>query len=193
MKLYRQVCEGNLSSYELAHEAAPPLIADVKEYGQGPIRILEKAANELKNVDTGPLFRGAVDWKDVQLRIQKIVRQTNGHKRGCEIAKMVCQEAVRDLQRPDQFSDLDCKELFKRYFQKILAVNFEGRIPESGHYNDVEHEEVLDRLESMKPHINEEIIEDLATQISQNDRVGGLRRPRHHVDPIGLHDNLLEQ
>ncbi len=43
-KLYRQVCEGNFSSYELAHVAAPPLIADVKEYGELIEKELEDAA-----------------------------------------------------------------------------------------------------------------------------------------------------
>lgn len=191
-KVYKQICEGNFRSYDLAHEAASPLIADVREYGQGPIRILEKVANELKNVDAGPLFRSTVDWNDMQHKIQRVVRQAHGHKRGCQIANMACQEFIHDLQQADRTSNLDYKGLVNKYLKKIFEVNFEGCLPESDPHDNADHDTVLDRVESIRPFLDE-IIEALATQITENNKVDGLRRPTHHIDSIGLHDNLLEQ
>lgn len=189
-KVYKQICEGRFTSYDLAHEAASPLIADIKEYGNGPVKILEKVLTEIKSVETGPLYRATIKWKEVQRKIQVIVRAARGHKRGCEIAAMASQDFIGDLQQSDLPADSYKTALISRYIRKIFALNFEECLPVSEHHDGADHDTVLSHLADMQSPMDE-TIEQLANQLSASGAVDKLRRPNHHNEPIGLDDDLL--
>jgi hypothetical protein len=56
-KVYQQVCESYLSDEELSYEVSQPLIKDIQQYGDMPIKLIEQVADQLGQVPTGPLFK----------------------------------------------------------------------------------------------------------------------------------------
>lgn len=190
-QVYKQICEGQYDSYQLAYEIAAPLITDVKDYENGPIRFLQNVLHEINTIESGPLFWASINWQEVKDKTQIIAGNARGDKRGCNIALKASYEFIDQMQQLDAPPDAYDIQLYSKYIEKILQLNFEECIPTSDHHDGADHDTVISSLEEMRPYITE-ITGYLANQISQTGKVENLRRPNYHAEEIGLNDNLLE-
>ena len=86
-KLYKQLCEGQYSDAELAHEVLRPLKQDLQDYGDEPLQLIQQVATELNQIPAEPLLKQSVDWGEKSQSIdrcaQQIVRSPEGHRSRC--------------------------------------------------------------------------------------------------------------
>lgn len=193
-KFYQQFCEGYLSLEELSYEVSRPLVKDIQQYGDAPIRLIEQAAAKIEQMPNGPLFEQLDYWVQMSQEIDKIAQQQayRCNRRGLDLAAQSCKEKLLDLRSGEQFHNLR-QEMIQNYVRKVYDANCEERLPLSQqHHSGVSQETVDARLVSMRPYV-EERITILSNKIKRKGTVEGLNPPsfRKEKRSIGLHDNLL--
>src|SRR5258708_34591616 len=79
--LYEQVCEGHYDEEALAREALKCLKKDLKDFGDGPIRLIEQEAAIFEHI-AAQLQQGTdVDWAQERRKIKGLAQGANGEQR----------------------------------------------------------------------------------------------------------------
>lgn len=176
-KVYKQLCEGQYRDEELAIEALRSLKKDIQKYGDGPIKVIEQVAIQLKRIPSGPLLKEMVDWCEESMKIDKLMQQVNSSKRAINWATQACKEQLDEL-RYDECLHNFLFEITEKYLRNVYIANFEKRTPLKRHYKGVNQTTVDTRLDCMRPHVIKGIVV-LTMQIVQKGSVDTLRLPRH--------------
>ena len=193
-KVYQQTCEGYLTEEELSYELARPLTKEVRRYGHAPIQIVEQVAARLEQIPAGPLFRELDQWNEMRQEIDRVAQQNaySCNRRGIDLAVKACKEQLDEL-RNSNHSDELCQRIMNKYILNVYIANYEERIPlAKQHYNDASQATVDERLQCVRPYI-EQRIAALSEQVIQKGNVKSLKppSPQQNKQSIGLHDNLL--
>lgn len=191
-KVYKQLCEGQYGSEELAIEALRSIRRNIQDYGHGPIRLIEQVAEQLKQIPTEPLFKELVDWSEVFTKIDKLAQQAFGPKRAIELAVKACKEHVQELQQGECSSDV-LFELTIKYLRNVYIANFEKHMPLAEHYTGVSQSTLDVRLDCMRPHVVQGIVA-LAMQVVRRGSIHSLQLPRRPKlkHPIDLDTDLSQ-
>jgi hypothetical protein len=192
-KPYKQLCEGQRSAAELAHEALRPLKGDLRIYGDEPVKLIQQIATVLSQILNTPLLKQSVDWRGQSQIIDRCAQQIDGHRTGMELAVKACKQQLQELRYKscsyDSVEEMSLA-IMRKYVSAVYEANFEERVPlAQQHYNGVAQMTVDARLQGMRVYV-EQGIEHFAAQIIHNDSVTTLRRPPMSRRSIGLDDDL---
>ncbi len=183
--LYEQVCEGHYDEDALAREALKCLKKDVKDFGDGPIRLIEQEAATFEHIATQLQQGKNVDWAHERRKIKGLAQGADGEKRALAYVIKACEQQLRDLQVEQHYgihSSHFLVDITRRYLLNIYDAHFAGKVEQSRqHYNQADRHYVLTRLAYMRPSIIKGL-EYLAEQIGRRNGVHVLRlppRPRH--------------
>ncbi len=192
--LYEQVCEGHCDEDALAREALSCLKKDVKDFGDGPIHLIEQEVTVFEHMATQLQQSEGVDWAQERRKIKELAQYADGEKRALAHVVKACEQQLRDLQadqhyglRPSDF----LLSLTRRYLLNIYDAHFAGKVEQSRqHDNQIDHQYVLTRLTDMRPSVIKGL-EYLAEQIARRNDVQVLRLPqRPHMRMIDLSMDL---
>jgi hypothetical protein len=183
--LYEQVCEGHSDEDALAREALKCLKKDLKDFGDGPIRLIEEEAAIFEHIDTQLQQGKDVDWAHERRKIKGLAQGADGEKRALAHVIKACEQQLRDLQVEQHYGLCPPDFLLsitRRYLLNIYDAHFAGKVEQSRqHYNQADCQYVLTRLADMRPSVIKGL-EYLAEQIARRNDVQILRlpsRPRH--------------
>lgn len=183
--LYGQVCEGHFDEDALAREALKCLKKDVKDFGDGPIRLIRQEVAVFENIARQLQQGKGVDWAHERRKIKELAQHADGEKRALAYVIKACEQQLRDLQVEQHYglpsSDF-LLNITRRYLLNIYDAHFAGKVEQSRqHYNQTDHQYVLARLTDMRPSVIKGL-EYLAEQTARRNDVQVLRlplRPRH--------------
>jgi hypothetical protein len=96
-KVYKQLCEGQYGSEELAIEALRSIKKNIQNYGNGPLKLIEQVAAQLKQIPTEPLLREIIDWSEESTKVDKLAQQASGTKRAIDLVVKACKEQLQEL------------------------------------------------------------------------------------------------
>src|SRR5713101_5546405 len=155
--LYEQVSEGHYDEDALAREALRCLKKDVKDFGDGPIRLIEQEVTVFENIATQMQQAEGVDWAQERRKIKELAQYADGEKRALAHVVKACEQQLRDLQveqhyslRPPDF----LLSITRRYLLSMYDANFAGKVEQSRqHYNQADHQYVITRLADMRPSV----------------------------------------
>jgi hypothetical protein len=183
--LYEQVCEGHCDEDALAREALKCLKKDLKDFGDGPIRLLEKEAAIFEHIAAKLQQSTDVDWTQERRKVKGLAQHADGEKRALAHVIKACEQQLRDLQVEQHYGIRSSHfqvDLTRRYLLNIYDAHFAGKVEQSRqHYNQADRQYVLARLTDMRPSVVKGL-EYLAEQIARRNDVQVLRlpaRPRH--------------
>ena len=183
--LYEQVCEGYYDEDALAREALRCLKKDLKDFGDGPIRLIEQEAAIFEHIATQLQQGKGVDWAQERRKVKGLAQDADGEKRALAHVIKACEQQLRDLQIEQYYGIRSSHfqvELARRYLLNIYDAHFAGKVEQSRqHYNQADRQYVLARLTDMRPSVIKGL-EYLAEQIARRNDVQVLRlppRPRH--------------
>ena len=175
-KVYKQLCEGQYGSEELAIEALRSIKKNIQNYGDGPLNLIEQVAAQLKQIPTEPLLREIIDWSEESTKVDKLAQQASGTKRAVDLVLKACKEQLQELRHGAYPQDL-MFELTIKYLRNVYMSNFEKHIPLAKHYHGVSQATVDARLDCMWPHVDQGIVA-LAMQVVHKGSIHSLRLPR---------------
>ncbi len=175
-KMYKKVCEGHFDSAELANDAMSPLVKDIKDYGDAPIRFLKQASVRLEGIQNNPLFRSVHNWNDEDDFIRKLastyMQKGRANQRGINIAILVFKGLIHKLRNNEVITENFYEVLCHNYIRRIYDSNFSERIPVAGE-NYTNLAEDVDRKLSEISNFVDKNISSLAYRIAQK---GNVRR-----------------
>jgi hypothetical protein len=90
-KPYKQICEGRFGDAELAHSVLRPLMRDLKDYGDEPLKLIHQIATVLNQIPDEPLLKQLVDWSEKSQIIDRYAQQIDGRRTAMELAVKACQ------------------------------------------------------------------------------------------------------
>src|SRR5205807_2429557 len=96
--LYEQVCEGHYDEDALAREALKCLKKDVKDFGDGPIHLIEQEAAIFEHIATQLQQGKDVDWAQERRKVKRLAQRADGGKRALAHAIKAGEQQLRDLQ-----------------------------------------------------------------------------------------------
>jgi len=183
--LYEQVCEESSDEDALAREALKCLKKDVKDFGDGPIHLIEQEVTVFENMATQLQNAEGVDWAQERRKIKALAQGADGEKRAVAHVVKACEQQLRDLQvelhyglHPPDF----LLSITRRYLLNIYDAHFAGKVEQSRqHYNQADRQYVLTRLADMRPSVIKGL-EYLAEQIARRNDVQILRLPSRPRD-----------
>lgn len=77
-KPYKQICEGQFENKALAREVVRAMIKDIRKYGNDPITLIKRVADQLEQLPTKPHFAASIDWDEESRTIDKLSQQIYG-------------------------------------------------------------------------------------------------------------------
>jgi hypothetical protein len=183
--LYEQVCEGHSDEDALAREALRCLKKDVKDFGDGPIHLIEQEVAVFEHIATQLQQAEGVDWAQERRKIKELAQGADGEKRALAHVIKACEQQLRDLQIEQHYcirSSHFLVDITRRYLLNIYDAHFAGKVEQSRqHYNQADRQYVLTRLADMRPSVIKGL-EYLSEQIARRNDVQVLRlppRPKH--------------
>lgn len=193
-KVYQQICEGYLSDEELSHEVSRPLIKDIQQYGDAPIKFIKEVSARLEQVPTGPLFEKSDFWSQMSQEMDIIAQQQayGYNHRGFELALNSCKEKLLDLRDGKHSRNLN-QEMIQNYVRNLYNANFEECVPLSQqHYGNASQATINKRLANIQPHL-EERFATISRRLAQKGTASSLNPSSLHrgKPSIGMYDNLL--
>ena len=188
-KVYQQICEGHLGYSDLAAEVGRPLVKDIRDYGNEPIKLLCLIAKHFDQIPPEPLLRLVFDWNSLSQRVDVLSRQSKGNKRGRDLVVRCAKQLLREIEH-DLVIDDACLALRERYLESVYKARFLELIPLAQHYDGANEADIQNRLEGMQPYVENEI-SAMALQSARMSDVARLRHPPRNKKSIGLHDDLL--
>ncbi len=192
-KLYKEICEDYWDNQDLGHEALRPLQKDIKDYGDGPIELLNEFAARLELIASHPLFASMTDWAGENVYLEELRYRIRGNKRGLDLAVNVCRGKIQQF-REGLIIDISVrKDLIANFFMAIYRANFEEKIQLTPqHYLVVDPDFVQSRLTEIRPFV-EAGIEELASKVADGRKVSSVRLPinRRAKMSISLNDDIL--
>jgi hypothetical protein len=177
-KPYLQLCEAALDSTEIAHSASRALKTRIGQYGDSPLRYLERVAEQIGDLPVEPLLRSAVDWMQQRRDIERTARQYAGNsKRGSQSAEKAAKQILQQTRRDGPISNLRAR-LIAQYFANVYECEFEEGVPlTQRHENGVSQAELATRLAAIRPLVHR-AVESLAAQAAGGRSVYRLQLPR---------------
>src|SRR2546421_174748 len=85
-KVYKQICEGQFASEDLARKVLHGMIKDIQKYGDAPITLLKQATVQIEQLPTDSLFLPTINWNEVNRTLEKLAQQIYGQIRGIDLA-----------------------------------------------------------------------------------------------------------
>jgi hypothetical protein len=178
--IYEQVCEGHYDEDTLAREALKCIKKDLKDFGDGPIRLIEQEVGIFEQIAIQLQQGKDVDWVLERRKIKGLAQGADGEKRALAYVIKACEQQLRDIQIARHYGTSSFHfqlDIIKRY----LLNN----------YNQADKEYVLTRLADMRPSVIKGL-GYLAEQIARRNDVHFLRLPRRpqHMRMIDLNTDL---
>jgi hypothetical protein len=186
---------GHYDEDALAREALKCLKKDVKDFGDGPIRLIEQEAAIFEHIITQLQQGKDVDWAQERRKIKGLAQGADGEKRALAHVIKACEQLLRELQTEQHYGIRSSHfqvDITRRYLLNIYNAHFAGKVEQSRqHYNQADRQYVLTRLADMRPSVIKGL-EYLAEQIARRNEVQVLRLPRRprHTRMIDLTRDL---
>ena len=129
--LYEQVCEGHSDEDALTREALKCLKKDLKDFGDGPIRLIEQEATIFEHIATQLQQGKDVDWAQERRKIKGLAQGADGEKRALAYVIKACEQQLRDLQIEQHYgirSSHFLLDITRRYLLNIYDAHFAGKV-----------------------------------------------------------------
>jgi hypothetical protein len=192
-KLYKQVGQAHFQPEELAHNALPPLMKDLRGYGDETIGLIGWAADEVKHLMGLPMMRELVDRDALKQEIEQQAQMIFADPRGKELAIDACSRYIDELDLSTPVTDVR-QVMIAAYILDVYVANFESpaySCPPQAKFG-ISHEVVRAQLPEIREHVERyasQIAKSVAKKLSL-DRVSLPDSPRAG-EAVGLDDMLI--
>jgi hypothetical protein len=175
-KIYKQVCEDHFSEQEIAHNLLLPLKEEIRQHGTEVIELIKKCSDWFEQIVIRQEIGDKINWDRENLIIEKLFQRFHAKNTAKELALAACKEQLQDVRHGISTVNLSV-EIMRKYMWNLCIAKFASRVPlKKHHHNGADSEVVNARLEGMKQHIWEGLL-DFAKQAIHHGNFDFLRRP----------------
>lgn len=185
---YEQFCDDRCEPEEVAKRVAHGLKKDLKDYGDGPIELIEQATRTFIQIQDELHHSATVDWGQQRKDIHELAHQyrNNKNRKAIGFIEDACMRKIHALER-GIYSDTHLKDLTSEYIQRVHTARFEIAVYTQQCREGIDRVSTDTRLTALRTHTLQ-WIDTLVDQVVKHRSVSSLRLPRH-VD-LSLEDDL---
>lgn len=186
----RRICDGQYSDEVIAHDTLRQVLKDLRRFGDGPLRLLERMHDVLARIPAEPLVSRSVNWLQETQQFEKLARQADDRSDAIQLALQAAKECMAMLRRGELVT-CPFGAIVATYIMLIFETRCAGRIPREQATPDVDGALIHDRLAAIRPHLALGV-EKLADQIARHGSVAAVRMPARPAPttPITLDTDL---